>query len=118
MVEDAPDTAAVGTLRTIGELLGRYGRRERALFVDSMIDDSTGTVDWDTVAGLEFWGGSGAVWEVEPFIYSHPGDERSEADTLDFYAALLTLAEQLQAKGMSHLADSRVEMLRRMVASR
>ena len=101
----------------VAALLHRYGVTERAQFVRSTVEDRTGEVDWLTVAGLEFWGGSGAVWEAEPFEYSHPTVDSNGSDTRAFYAALLRLARELEARGLSDLSSRHVGFLRRMAGA-
>lgn len=101
--------------RALGELsklLGRYGHDERAAFVGSVIGPIPTEAFWHSVAGPEFWGGSGAVWEVEPFHLSHPDVEGSAEDYRRFQILIVELADRLEAKGMSDLALPRASLFR------
>lgn len=116
--EDHSADDAAAAIRTIAGLLERYGAGGRAEFVRSVRDDETGEIDWSTVAGLEFWGGAGAIWEIEPFEFSHPAEERSADDSRGFYSALLCVAETLEARGMAELSHRNLDLLRKMAAAR
>lgn len=99
-------------LSELSELLGRYGYDERAAFVGSVIDPISTEAFWHTVAGPEFWGGSGAVWEVEPFPLSHPDAVGSADDYRRFQILMVELADRLEAKGVSGLASRRASLFR------
>ncbi len=48
------------------------------------------------VRGLEFWGGSGAVWEVEPFNLSHPQVRDASSDYRWFESLMIDLVRLVQ----------------------
>ena len=100
-------------LDQIQVLLARYGYDERATFVANVSDLARPEEFWRQVAGLEFWGGSGAVWEVEPFHLSHPEASGAVADYRQFQALMVELAGQLESKGLSDLAARTADLFRR-----
>jgi hypothetical protein len=95
-------------------LLSRYGYDERAEFLCSLSDESDSDALWATLGGLEFWGGSGAVWEVEPFHLTRP-DTGAEADYRQFQSLMIELADLLESKGLAELAGRTAELFRRDV---
>jgi hypothetical protein len=99
-------------LSELSELLGRYGHDERVSFIGTVIDPVPTEAFWHSVAGPEFWGGSGAVWEVEPFHLSHPDVETSAEDYRRFQILMVELADRLEAKGLSDLASRRASLFR------
>lgn len=105
------------TLREISDLLARYGYHERSKFVRGVAQDEDPNRFWRTVAGLEFWGGSGAVWEVEPFYSSHPDIEDSARDYRRFQFRMLGLADALEQKGLADLARRNADLFRREMES-
>lgn len=98
----------------LGELLSRYGYDERADFVRGLSDEGDLDALWGTLGGLEFWGGSGAVWEVEPFHLTVP-DAGAEADYRQFQSLMIELADLLESKGLAALAGPTAELFRRDV---
>jgi hypothetical protein len=63
---------------------------------------------WQTLSGLAFWGGSGAVWEVEPFHFSHPNSSSARGDYQRCQELMIELASLLRERGSSDLAEPRV----------
>jgi hypothetical protein len=59
---------ALSILAELRQLLDRYGYEDRAGFVKEVIDSRISSMFWPTLAGLEFWGGSGALGRSSPFI--------------------------------------------------
>ena len=96
------------------ELLSRYGYDERAGFLRGLSDERDSDVLWATLGGLEFWGGSGAGWEVEPFHLTRP-DAGAEGDYRQFQSLMVELADLLESKGMADLAGRTAERFRRDV---
>ncbi len=88
-------------LSELSQLLHRYGYEDTASMVRSLVDAPATEEFWQTLSGLEFWGGSGAVWEVEPFHLSHPHREGSADDYRRFQVLLIDLADILESKGLS-----------------
>lgn len=106
------DTAR-SLLSDVQVLLARYGHDERARFVGDVSALRSPEEFWRQVSGLEFWGGSGAVWEVEPFYLSHPEGARANADYRQFQALMVELADLLASKGLADLASRTAELFRR-----
>jgi hypothetical protein len=102
-------------LPELSQLLNRYGKEERARFVTSLIATDTPEDFWEALAGLEFWGGSGAVWEIEPFHLSHPHIESSAEDYKRFQTLMIELADLLESRGLSELASPRARLFRRLL---
>ena len=100
-------------LTTIRQLLRDYGYEERSRFVKQLIDNNVSDDFWAELFGPEFWGGSGAVWEVEPFRYSRPDLPASDADYRRFQVLMIDLADMLGSKGLSELASDRAHYFRR-----
>ncbi len=97
-------------------LLARYGYEERSAFVGGVRDLDDAEEFWVLVGGLEFWGGSGAVWEVEPFNLSHPQVRDASPDYRRFESLMIDLARLVKGHGPSPLAARMVdtaEMFRR-----
>jgi hypothetical protein len=106
-------------LAEISQLLGRYGYQERASFVGGLTDTSASEKDfWQTLAGLEFWGGSGAVWEVAPFHLTHPAINGSAEDYRRFQILMIDLAMLLESGGQSELASRRARLFRQQLQER
>lgn len=103
-------------LAEVGDLLGRYGYEERSPYVRNLLRDGSSPRVWEELSGLEFWGGSGAIWEVEPFQYSHPGNQSSFVDYRRFQALMIELADLLDARGLGGMAERNASMFRRELA--
>lgn len=106
---------AISLLEQLRDLLNRYGRIERANFVEELIRGGESDDFWRTVSGLEFWGGSGAVWEVEPFQFSHPSVATAEVDYRRFQTLTADLGDLLETKGLSSLSARTVSLFRRQL---
>ena len=109
----SPMDETLRVLTTLRELLARYGYDERASFIEDLDSPHDSEDFWLTLSGLEFWGGAGAVWEVEPFQYSHPDVASSQEDYRRFQGLMVELAGILESKGMSALASGRADLFRR-----
>lgn len=96
-------------------LLRRYGYEERSAFVAQLLAETGSESFWRTLAGLEFWGGSGAVWEVAPFQFTHVDIETSAEDYRRFQVLMIQLADILESKGMSFLAARNADLFRRQL---
>lgn len=52
-------------LGRLSKLLHKHGHSGQATVVDQILDTfGTPTPDYERLAGIDMWGGSGAVWEV------------------------------------------------------
>jgi hypothetical protein len=59
------DEALGKELHHLAELLHKYGHDDQADVVDQILGTlEAPTPDYHRMAGIEMWGGSGAVWEV------------------------------------------------------
>lgn len=104
---------ALDILRRLQELLARYGYDRPARLVDEAIHTAQPERFWTIVSGLDFWGGAGAVWEVEPFDMSHPDETASADDYRRFQVLMIELADILDAKGIGAMAARNAELFRR-----
>jgi hypothetical protein len=103
-------------LRIVGDLLARYANSQ-ANFVHRLAAETDDDRFWSDLAGLEMWGGSGAVWEVEPFHYSHPREELANIDYETFQRSLVRLARVLEDRGLGALASRNAKYLERQLAT-
>jgi hypothetical protein len=78
-------------LNRLAELLHKYGRGGQATVVDQiLVTVGTPTPDYQRLAGIEMWGGSGAVWEVRLIPSGTPNeDEKAFLQTLIQIAATM-----------------------------
>lgn len=97
-------------------LLGQYGYEERSGFIADLADESDEELFWSTVSGLEFWGGSGAVWEVAPFQYTHASVESAADDYRRFQRLMIELADILDARGLAALAARNAAYFQRQLS--
>lgn len=100
-------------LLEIADLLARYEYTERSNFVRVVAASSDPEHFWTTVSGLEFWGGSGAVWEVEPFHLSHPDVADAARDYRCFQRRMVDLSDALQQHGLANLSQRNADLFRR-----
>jgi hypothetical protein len=114
MVNEQP--AAVRILGELSDLLARYGYEGPSGFVAGVIDDTDPETFWSTASGLGLWGGSGAVWEVEPFQYSHPDSDSSAEDYRRFQILMIQLSDILETKGVAGLSARNADLFRRELA--
>lgn len=102
-----------GLLVELSEILDRYDYDERASFVRSLAERPARDADfWKTLAGLEFWGGSGAVWEIGPFHLSDPSIAMPPSDYRRFKALMVELAGILDSRGLGARASGIAEVFR------
>lgn len=92
-------------LTQLSEILSLYDYDERASFVGRLAESDPTDDFWHTVAGLEFWGGSGAVWEIGPFYLSNPNIAMPGGDFRRFKTLMVELAEILDSKGLGAQAS-------------
>lgn len=104
-------------LAGIAELLKRYGQSGPSSFVSATAHTADPEALWSAVSGLEFWGGPGAVWEIEPFGLSHPGGVAAQRDYRLFQHLMIDLADLLDSKGLSALAARNAALFRRELAA-
>jgi len=100
-------------LTQLSEILARYDYDERASFVRGVAERPAQDDDfWQTLAGLEFWGGSGAVWEIGPFHMTDPTIAMPLSDYRRFKALMVELADILDSKGLGAQASGIAEVFR------
>lgn len=108
--------SALNILREIQALLARYRYDRPANLVEEVISNADPETFWATVGGLEFWGGAGAVWEVEPFQMSHRDVPSAADDYRRFQVLMIELAEILESKGLGGMAARNADLFRRELA--
>ena len=101
------------TLTQLSEILGRYDYDERASFVRGLAEVPLSETFWQTLAGPEFWGGSGAVWEIGPFYLSDPTVAMPPEEFTRFKALMVDLAGILDSRGLGARAAGIAEVFRR-----
>ena len=92
-------------VQQIAELLRGYGYEERAEYVELVARELKPTDFWREVSGLEFWGGAGAVWEIEPFDLSHPQVNQAVEDYRSFRALMVDLEGLMGTREVSSRAE-------------
>lgn len=105
--------AALTLLREIQALLARYSYDRPASLVGRVISTVDPGTFWALVGGLDFWGGAGAVWEVEPFGMSHPDSRTATDDYRRFQVLMIELAEILKSEGLDAMAARNADLFRR-----
>jgi len=85
--------ALEGELRRLSELLHKHGHGGQATVVDQIrATVGTPTPDYKRLAGIDVWGGSGAVWEVR-LTPSGKGNEEEKA----FLQTIIQLAATMDS---------------------
>lgn len=105
----------ISILDELQALLRRYGQVERADFIEALVRSGESDELWQELSGPELWGGSGAVWEVEPFQLGHPDHEAAEGDYRRFQALMIDLGALLEVRGMTSLSARTVALFRRQL---
>ena len=100
-------------LTELGDLLERYGPDGCASHVRSLLDGRPASAVWSDLSGVSFWGGAGAVWEVEPFQYSHPESRQAGGDYRRFQTLMIELAKMLDDRGLGRMSDPIAALFRR-----
>jgi hypothetical protein len=100
-------------LHRVARLLRQYGIEERASSVDRLAMEPDDMHVLAVASGLELWGGSGAVWEVEPFNFRRPDAPASDADYIEFLRAMVRIAEILDGHDLGHLSRRTADIFRR-----
>lgn len=101
----------------LSELLSKYGFSERAEFVNSVCEIEDERSLLEVLAGLEFWGGSGAVWEIQPFSFRSADLDVSRSDYRRFQSIMVELSDMLSARGRATLSGRTADLFRRQLAS-
>jgi len=113
----APVQSVDATLSEVAGLLSAHGHSARATFVSALVSRPHDGTFWSTVAGLEFWGGSGAVWEAEPFHLAPGAPAGSQGEYRRFQVLLVQLSDILKAKGLAAQSSRAAELFRREIGS-
>ena len=101
-------------LRDIRDICSSYGHGDKADFIGRLLDETPDTpAFWRAVSGLEFWGGAGAIWEVEPFYLSHPDSSAARDDHRRFQTLMVQLADVLKSRDLDRLAARTASLFRR-----
>jgi hypothetical protein len=88
------DEALDGDLSKVAELLHKYGHDGQAKVVDEIratLDSLT--PDYQRLAGIEMWGGSGAVWDVNLAPWNTSTEARM--DKRSFCQTIIRVAEHM-----------------------
>ena len=110
-----PTTDALrADLRQVGMLLRRYELIERADLVERLSEEDDDRL-FLVASGPEFWGGSGAVWEAEPFGHSHPKVASADTDYLEFQRAMVRISERLDQVDLGSLSGRNADLFRRQL---
>jgi hypothetical protein len=84
------DEALGRDLHHLAELLHKYGHHGQADVVDQILQTlETPTLDCERLAGIEMWGGSGAVWEV--LLTPRKSSEQKD-DEKSFHQTIIRIA--------------------------
>ena len=84
------DEALGKDLHHLAELLHKYGHHGQMDVVDQILRTlETPTPDYERLAGIEMWGGSGAVWEV---CLTPRTSSEQKADEKSFLQTLIRIA--------------------------
>ena len=91
---DTPVVALERELSRLSELLHKHGHGGQATVVDQILATlATPTPDYTRLAGVDMWGGSGAVWEVRLTPSGKSEDERAFLQTIIELAATMDSLE-------------------------
>ena len=81
-------------LSQLAELLHKYGHDGQAMVVDEIRATlDTPSPDYQCLAGIDMWGGSGAVWEV--CLTSSKASSEAQADKKSFHRTIIRIAETM-----------------------
>lgn len=87
---DTPVVALGRELSRLSELLHKHGHGGQATVVDEILATlGTPAPDYKRLAGIDMWGGSGAVWEVRLTPSGKEEDERALLQTIIQLAATM-----------------------------
>lgn len=87
---DTPVAALERELSRLSELLHKHGHGGQAMVVDQILTTlGTPAPDYKRLAGIDMWGGSGAVWEVRLTPSGKNEDERAYLQTIIQLAATM-----------------------------
>jgi hypothetical protein len=86
-------------LNQIAELLHKYGHHAQGAVVDSILDSIRAPEpDYKELAGIEMWGGAGAVWEV--LLTPSSNSREEQADKESFQKAIVAIADAMDQLGI------------------
>lgn len=87
------DDALDADLNQLARLLHKYRHGQATVVEEIRATLSTPTPDFQRLAGIDMWGGSGAVWEVDfaPFSTS----SEAHADKIAFHQNIIRIAEHM-----------------------
>lgn len=110
-------TTSAEFLETSRTCLACTATTKRSSYVREVQRDADSAYVWKAASGLEFWGGSGAVWEVPPFHLTHPqAGNAAREDYVRFRMLMIELEEALERRNMSSLAESTADLFRRQLS--
>lgn len=110
-----PTTDALrADLRQVGTLLRGYELIERAELIERLSEEDDDRLLL-VASGPELWGGSGAVWEAEPFVHSHPDVASADTDYLEFQRAVVRISDRLDQVDLDSLSGRNADLFRRQL---
>ena len=97
-MNDSPTELADG-LRQLAQLLGKYGHNGQRQVVDELLASfEINSPDYGRLAGIDMWGGSGAVWEVS--LTSYKRSTETQKDELLFRQSIIRIAAAMNHLGI------------------
>jgi len=86
-------------LAQLAALLRKYGHHGQATVVEQIITTlETASPDYKRLAGIDMWGGSGAVWEV--CLTPSKESSTSQADEKLFHESIIHIAAAMEGLGI------------------
>jgi hypothetical protein len=83
-------------LSHLSELLGKYGHHSKRQVVDEILGTlRNSSPDYKRLAGVEVWGGAGAVWEV-CLTPNWTADTTQREDERSFLQSLIGVADAME----------------------
>jgi hypothetical protein len=92
------DEALGKDLSELSRLLHKYGHNGQARVVDGIVASLEVHPDYKCLAGIDMWGGSGAVWEVSLAPSGALGEHR--ADEKSFRELVIRIAAAMDRLGI------------------
>jgi hypothetical protein len=94
------EDALSAELEIVGELLRKYQYYGQAQVIDEILATfSTPNPDFKRLAGIEMWGGAGAVWETV-LNYPAPQTNETQIDERAFREAIIRISAAMDVRGI------------------
>jgi hypothetical protein len=86
-------------LSQLSQLLHKYGHEGQGTVVDEIRATlDTPSPDYQRLAGIDMWGGSGAVWEIN--LASSQTSSESRMDRTSFHQTIIRVAKDMDKLGI------------------